>query len=278
MWANLRSFLWKSRWYIVVAGASVFVGLCLAAAYGTVIDYTSTLNFCAHTCHEMESTVYQEYTHSRHFRNKQGVVVVCADCHVPHHEWPATLETKFLASFELWGHFFRREYVVQNFEARRPALEKAVWANFAATNARECKACHRYANMISTEQNPSARALHAIAMKTDANCVECHKGITHQIVTAQEISAPGGAAMEAAHSRIALGQEVYSRNCAACHNNLSPKLGDAAAWKPLIKQGDQTLVAGVIHGKGAMPPRAGNPALSDSDIAAAVRYIESKAE
>ncbi len=72
------------------------------------------------------------------------------------------------------------------------------------------------------------------------------------------------------------GQAIYSANCATCHNALKPKLGDKVAWEPLIKQGEDVLVASVIHGKGVMPARAGKPALSDDDIKAAVEFIESK--
>ena len=71
------------------------------------------------------------------------------------------------------------------------------------------------------------------------------------------------------------GQAIYTANCAACHNNLKPKLGDKATWDPLVKQGTDVLVASVVKGKGAMPPRAGKPALSDGDIKAAVEYMES---
>lgn len=72
------------------------------------------------------------------------------------------------------------------------------------------------------------------------------------------------------------GQDVYDKNCAVCHNLLKPKLGDKVAWEPLIKQGEDVLVASVVKGKGAMPARGGKPALSDDDIKAAVEYIESK--
>jgi cytochrome c5 len=74
------------------------------------------------------------------------------------------------------------------------------------------------------------------------------------------------------------GEAVYNANCGACHNAMSPKLGDKAAWAPLIKQGTDALVAAVIKGKGMMPPRGGHADLSDADIRAAVQYIESKAQ
>lgn len=74
------------------------------------------------------------------------------------------------------------------------------------------------------------------------------------------------------------GQAVYTANCGSCHNLLKPKLGDKAAWEPLIKQGEDVLVAAAIQGKGTMPARGGKPALSDDDIKAAVEYMESKAK
>jgi cytochrome c-550 PedF len=74
------------------------------------------------------------------------------------------------------------------------------------------------------------------------------------------------------------GQAIYAANCAMCHQVLEPKLGDKAAWERVIKRGEDALVASVISGKGAMPPRAGKPALSDSDIKAAVEYMGSAAK
>jgi cytochrome c5 len=74
------------------------------------------------------------------------------------------------------------------------------------------------------------------------------------------------------------GKAVYTSNCAMCHDNLAPKIGDKTAWAPLIMQGDQAMVANVVKGKGAMQPRAGKPSLSDANIEAAVEYIESKSK
>jgi nitrate/TMAO reductase-like tetraheme cytochrome c subunit len=186
LWQRFRGFVRNRSTYIVIASVSVVVGLGLAAGYATVLDYTSSLNFCAHSCHEMESTVYAEYSHSKHFKNQQGVVVVCAQCHVPHDNWPAVLGRKTLASFELWTHFvvFAGEGpdgVKRAFQARRFDLAKRVWAGFKADNAAECKACHKYSNMVLADQRPSIRAQHMDAMKTDENCLDCHKGVTHNI-------------------------------------------------------------------------------------------------
>ncbi len=82
----------------------------------------------------------------------------------------------------------------------------------------------------------------------------------------------------AAPADAAGGQTIYAANCAMCHQVLQPKLGDKAAWERVIKGGEDALIASVISGKGAMPPRAGKPALSDSDIKAAVEYMGSAAK
>ena len=72
------------------------------------------------------------------------------------------------------------------------------------------------------------------------------------------------------------GKEIYTKSCALCHSALSPKLvGDKAAWEPRLKQGNDVLVATVIKGKGAMPPKGGNVKLSDAEIKAAVEYMVS---
>ena len=186
LWQRFRGFVLANSKIIIVAGVSVLVGLGLAATYATALDVTSSLNFCAHTCHEMESTVYQEYQHSKHYKNEQGVVVVCAQCHVPHDNWPAVLGRKALASLELYTHFvvFAGEGpdgVKKAFTARRFDLAKRVWAGFKADNAAECKACHKYSNMVLEEQRAPIRAQHTDAMKTDENCLDCHKGLTHNI-------------------------------------------------------------------------------------------------
>ena len=86
--------------------------------------------------------------------------------------------------------------------------------------------------------------------------------------------AAGLAVIAASGARAADGQAVYNQNCAMCHNAMSPKLGDKAAWAPLIKQGTDALVATTIKGKGAMPPQKA----PEADIKAAVEYMESKAQ
>jgi cytochrome c5 len=69
------------------------------------------------------------------------------------------------------------------------------------------------------------------------------------------------------------GKAVYEKSCAACHKAMptAPKLGDKAAWAPLIKRGAKDLTASVMKGKAPMPPKGG--AANEEDAAAAVEYM-----
>ena len=72
------------------------------------------------------------------------------------------------------------------------------------------------------------------------------------------------------------GREVYESSCAVCHATgvaEAPKFGDRAQWATRAASGRDALAASAIKGKGAMPPRGGNPALKDSDIRNAVDYL-----
>jgi cytochrome c551/c552 len=76
------------------------------------------------------------------------------------------------------------------------------------------------------------------------------------------------------------GEETYKAVCAACHAQGiagAPKVGDNAAWTAHIKEGLAALAKNAINGlqspKGVMPPRGGNPSLSDWEVTAAVVYM-----
>src|SRR5262245_28544738 len=95
----------------------------------------------------------------------------------------------------------------------------------------------------------------------------------------QEAKAPAAEAKPAAAG--ADGKAVYDKVCFACHAQGlagAPKLGDKEAWAPRVKQGTPALVQSVIKGKGAMPPKAGSPALTDAEIRAGVDFMVSQSK
>ena len=99
-------------------------------------------------------------------------------------------------------------------------------------------------------------------------------------------SAAKAAASQVAYGGTTNGKEIYDHLCTSCHTAGiagAPKLGDKAMWAPRIKEGLDTLVKHATdgyHGPDGnfMPPKGGNPALSDAQVKAAVTWIVDQAK
>ena len=81
------------------------------------------------------------------------------------------------------------------------------------------------------------------------------------------------------------GQQVYQAACVACHDAGiagAPKLGDKSQWAKHIAKGLDTLYASAVNGvqgsAGVMPPKGGNPALSNAEVRAAVDYMVARSK
>jgi cytochrome c5 len=81
------------------------------------------------------------------------------------------------------------------------------------------------------------------------------------------------------------GQQVYQTTCVVCHDAGiagAPKLGDKSQWAKHIAKGLDALYASAVNGvqgsAGAMPPKGGNPTLSDAEVRAAVDYMVARSK
>lgn len=87
--------------------------------------------------------------------------------------------------------------------------------------------------------------------------------------------APAAAPAKAADAGGA-GKSTYDSVCNVCHGAGvagAPKLGDKAAWASRVAAGKPALYNSALKGKGAMPPKGGNAALSDEAVKAAVDFM-----
>ena len=170
---------------VLIAALFTVVGLGLGAVYMTAVDYTSHLEFCAFTCHEM-SVPYEEYKKSKHYQNQYGVRAECPDCHVVHNMWPNTFVTKLAATGELWSHLVGRmahsDDKLKTFEEDRLELAKHVWERFEKNDSRECRNCHSWDAMLAASQSTRAQGQHEFAQKKGKTCIDCHKGLVHEPV------------------------------------------------------------------------------------------------
>jgi cytochrome c5 len=105
------------------------------------------------------------------------------------------------------------------------------------------------------------------------------------------MQAAADAASKAAASQVAYGgttdgKAIYDHLCTSCHTAGiagAPKLGDKSMWGPRIAQGLDVLVKHATEGYHGpdgnfMPPKGGNPALSEAQVKAAVSWIVGQAK
>jgi len=170
------------RIIVIVLVCISIVALALLGGLGmsAFIKTTSTNEFCI-SCHEMETTVYQEYRRTTHYKNVSGVSAGCADCHIPH-DLGTTIIRKFAAVKDIYHHLLGTIDTTEKFEARRLEMAQRVWASMKASNSRECRNCHSFDSMDMDKQRQRASKMHQQATKDGETCIECHKGIAHKAV------------------------------------------------------------------------------------------------
>lgn len=72
------------------------------------------------------------------------------------------------------------------------------------------------------------------------------------------------------------GAEVYEGTCSECHGSGkfdAPRFGNARRWQKLVREGLNDLVPAALAGLRKMPPKGGNPDLSDLEVARAVIHM-----
>ncbi len=190
--------------------SSIFAtGVVFWGGFNMAMESTNTLRFCI-SCHEMRSTVYEEFKTSVHFTNPSGVQAICSDCHVPK-DWTAKLLRKIKASQELYHWTVGSISTPEKFEAKRPALAARVWSAMKASDSQECRNCHNFAVMEFEGQGRFAARSHSSAVKEGKTCIDCHKGISHQLPKKPK---PAEATVAAYDKDYA--QEI-NQTCAPCH-------------------------------------------------------------
>ncbi|MDP9500104.1 cytochrome c3 family protein [Bisgaard Taxon 45] len=180
---NLIKRFWK--WFRSPSRIAVGTLITLAFIAGIVswvgfnygLEQTNTEEFCV-SCHSND--VYPEYLHTAHYLNRSGVKATCPDCHVPHEFIPKMIR-KVQASREVYAHLMGYTDTIDKFNSRRLHMAEREWARLKANNSQECRNCHNFENMDFSQQKTVAEKMHALAIKEEKTCIDCHKGIAHQL-------------------------------------------------------------------------------------------------
>lgn len=169
----------KRRTVITVLVMGIIGGIILWGGFNTALEVTNTEKFCI-SCHEMESTVFQEYRNTIHYTNRTGVRATCPDCHVPK-EWVHKIYRKIQASNEVYHKILGTINTPAKFEEKRIHLATNEWRRMKKTDSRECRNCHSFESMDYTMQSRRASPQHMAGFDEGKTCIDCHKGIAHQM-------------------------------------------------------------------------------------------------
>jgi len=138
-----------------------------------------------------------------------------------------------------------------------------------------------------TEPQPPDPALQQRADARIAPVGAVYSGVAgEKAIAAAQAEAAKAAASEVAYGGTLDGHVIFNHLCQACHAKGiagAPIIGNKAMWDPRIAQGINVLIQHAIHGYHGpdgnfMPPKGGNPALSDAQIAATVKWMVAQAQ
>lgn len=179
LWATVsRPAVHYSLGFLTIGG--FIMGILFWGAFNTAMELTNTETFCT-GCHEMQDNVFAELKTTIHYSNRSGVRATCSDCHVPH-KWTDKIARKMQASKEVWGKIFGTISTREKFLEKRLELAQHEWARFKANNSLECRNCHSAESMDITRQSPRASEAHErFLFSGEKTCIDCHKGIAHQL-------------------------------------------------------------------------------------------------
>ncbi|MGR3615193.1 MAG: NapC/NirT family cytochrome c [Paracoccaceae bacterium] len=193
MWSLIRT-LWTtirrpsvhySLGFLTMGG--FVMGIIFWGGFNTAMELTNTETFCT-GCHEMRDNVHAELKPTIHYSNRSGVRATCPDCHVPH-EWTNKVARKMQASKEVWAKIFGTINTREKFLEHRLVLAQNEWARLKANDSLECRNCHSAESMDITRQSPRAADFHERLLFTgEKTCIDCHKGIAHELPNLGEAS------------------------------------------------------------------------------------------
>lgn len=197
---------WYSKTSPLVMVPVIFAaGVIFWGGFNWSLELTNNEQFCV-SCHVMRANVYEEYRDSVHFNNGSGVRATCPDCHVPK-EWKDKVVRKIGATNELYFAMAGSINTREKFLGKRLELAGHVWETMEANDSLECRNCHEFESMDMQLQSGFAASSHARADAQKMTCIDCHKGIAHQLPESF---------WDSEHERF----EAQSTACSNCHQGL----------------------------------------------------------
>jgi cytochrome c-type protein NapC len=179
----------------IIAIFFFIAGIAFMRTFDWSMAVTNTEQFCI-GCHEMKDNVYPAYTESIHYSNRSGVRASCSDCHVPH-KWSDKVVRKIQASKEVFGKITGKISTPEKFSAHRLQLAQREWKRFRKNDSLECRNCHDQTYFDFARQGAPGTYMHSTRLENgDFTCIDCHKGIAHELPSIENLALIAPASLE----------------------------------------------------------------------------------
>ena len=166
----------RKQYRMAALALGLFAVFCAVTGYA--LKATSTMEFCATTCHEMK--IYEEeLRYSAHAKDADGNPITCSQCHIPQGFGPDYLAVKTYSGVkDLFVHFV---YAPDRLDR---AAEQPVARRFIDDD--NCLKCH--ADLYKDAKNekpisPLGKLAHDAYLgkngQAKSNCAGCHINMAH---------------------------------------------------------------------------------------------------
>lgn len=163
---------------VLVTGGFV-AGAVFWGGFNYGMEKTNEEEFCL-SCHTMKDNLLPELQKTVHWQNRTGVRATCPDCHVPHN-FTDKIARKMQASREVLGQVIGTIGTREKFLDHRLTLAQREWTRLKANNSKECRNCHDYDSMDFSKMRVTSQMVMRRAAENNTSCIDCHKGIAHQL-------------------------------------------------------------------------------------------------
>ena len=162
-----------------LVGLGIAVGGVGVPTFNWVVHETSSDAFCM-TCHADD--IGQEQAGRVHFDNARGFRVTCADCHIPREFVPKLVHKTKSGVNDVYHQLFLGTISTpEKFEAHRMTMAKSQWEAMNENDSHNCRYCHVESQWDLSVQSEKAQQLHAGPLAKGKTCIDCHKGIAHNL-------------------------------------------------------------------------------------------------
>ena len=171
IWNPIRTLFTGKKAFLWVIILGLVLGAAFMMAGSKAVHYTSTDEYCM-SCH-VHPHAEQSWKLSPHYDNKAGIIVHCAECHLPP-EGQGMLFAKALhGAKDVYGYWFKDSADYKWAAKRKLDVAKKF------TYAESCVKCHKNIFPKTLTVKGENAHLNYLTSKEEVSCLNCHLEVGH---------------------------------------------------------------------------------------------------